>query len=385
MCRSEGLAFAGAWTSKDLGKDESENNEVVHLTSLSSSSAAGPLDGLGLVPGDEVTTTRRFSWNIALPGNPGFMRDIQVGTSGVVKGFADEGHKHLLVALNLTLPGQSEPSEVINKVLPRNLVLTRNYEVVAKAGTGGDESLEDERAQKKSEGLTPKGFSWLNEHLEEQDRTKVVVERSWEKLIDEASSLQRAWYLKGKVSMGMSALMEALPKFGHTDLVVCHRTRVKGHPITEVWTSRAFGARELLFGPVTTEVKEGLWTRTSSVFLSVPQQGPGKHPDGKMLGLDGRGRSSLASAEVFDSNERRGNLFWVIQRTSEEVEANMHLEQVSWTAQVALKFEGGKRRKQEVSWPSENLPPMPIMTNPKAIKAHSRLVLYVPKREESKK
>ena len=93
----------------------------------------------------------------------------------------------------------------------------------------------------------------------------------------------------------------------------------------------------------------------------------------------------MASAEVFDSNERRGNLFWVIQRTSEEDEANLHLEQVSWTAQVALQFEGGKRKKQEVTWPSENLPPMPTMTNPKAIKAHTRLVLYVPKREESKK
>lgn len=379
------MHVAGAWASKDLGKNESENNEVVQLSSLSASSAAGPSDGLGFRPGDEVTTTRRFSWNIALPENPGFMRDIQVGTSGVVQGFADERHQHLLVAMNLTLPGHSEPSKVINKVLPRNLVLTRDYEAPAKAGGGADEGLEEGRGQKKSESLTPKGFAWLNEHLEQEDRTKVVVERSWEKLIDEASDLQRTWYLKGRVSVGMSALMESLPKFGHSDLVVCHRTRVKGHPITEVWTSRAFAARELLFGPATTEVKEGLWTRTSSVFLSVPQQGPGKHPDGKMLGLDGRGRSSLASAEVFDSNERRGNLFWVIQRTSEEEEANLILEQVSWSAQVALKFEGGKRRKQEVTWPSEDLPPMPIMTNPKAIKAHTRLVLYVAKREESKK
>lgn len=371
--------------SKDLSEVCKENAEVVQLSSLSSSAAAGPEDGLGFRPGDEVTVSRRFSWNIPLPENAGFMRDIQVGTSGVVKGFADETHQHLLVAFELILPGKSEASEVINKALPRNLVLTRDYDVPSKAASEKDQGLEDERRQKKTEGLTPKGFAWLNEHLEEQDRTKVVVERNWEKLIDEASALQRTWYLKGKVSVGMAALMETLPKFGHSDLVVCHRSKTKGHPGTEVWTSRDFAARELLFGPATTEVKEGLWTRTSSVFLALPQHGPGKHPEGKMLALDGRGRSFLGSAEVFDSSERTGNLFWVIQRTSEEKEGNLHLEQVSWSAQVALKMDGAKRRKHEVSWPSEDLPPLPIMTNPKAIKAHTRLVVYVPPQKAPQK
>ena len=103
-----------------------------------------------------------------------------------------------------------------------------------------------------------------------------------------------------------------------------------------------------------------------------------------MLGLDGRGWSSLGSAEVFDSNERRGNLFWVIQRSSNESEGNMVLEQVSWTANVALQFPGGKRRKTEVSWASDDLPHLPIMTNPKAIKAHTRLVLYVEPPKEPK-
>ena len=350
-----------------------EETQMVELTSLGASSSAGPQDGLGLRPGDEVVVVRRFSWNIALPGNPAFMRDMQVGSSGVVKGFADETHQHLLVAFKVVLPGQTEGTEIINKALPRNLCLARDYTPPGKARVD-EETLPDERRQKKTEALVPKGFQWLNEGLAEEDRTKVIIERNWDKLIDETSALQRTWYLKGKVSVAMGALMEALPSFGPADLVVCHRTKAKGHPITEVWTSRDFVARELLFGPATTEVKEGLWTKTSSVFLAVPQQGPGKHPEGKMLGLDGRGRSSLSSSEVFDTSERRGNLFWVVQRTSEKKEANMILEQVSWSADVALNV-GTKKKK--VTWASEDLPKLPIMVNPSAIKAHTRLVLHV--------
>lgn len=363
--------------------EDDEGSSVVQLASLSSSAASGPPDALGLRPGDEVKVIRRFSCNLALPENPTFKRDIQVGASGVVKGFADEDHSHLLVAFEVTLPGKSEASEVITKALPRNLVHSRDYAPQRQEETI-HEVLEDERKQKKIEALTPKGLAWLNAHLEEPHRTKVIVERSWDKLIDERSVLQRTWYLKGKVSVAMAALMESLPEFGPSDLVVCHRTRPKGSPSTEVWALRDFGAREILFGPVTSEVKEGFWTKNSSVFLGVPQQGPGKHPEGKMLGLDGRGRSSLGSSEVFDSAERRGNLFWVIQRTSNESEGNMVLEQVSWSANVALQFPGGKRRKQEVSWASEDLPHLPIMTNPKAIKAQTRLVLYVESPKESK-
>ena len=369
---------------EDLGGGpSSDKSQVVELTSLISSSASGPQDGLGLRPGDEVTVTRRFSWNIPLPENPGFMRDIQVGTCGVVKGFADESHHHLLAAFQLTLPGQTEATEVRNKALPRNLVLARDYTLSAKAPADEGE-VEDERQQKKAESLTPKGFLWLNEHIQEDLRTKVIVERHWEKLIDESSALQRTWYLKGQVSVAMKALQEHLPQFGPSDLVVCHRTKDKGHPTTEVWTLRDFPARELFFGPVTSEVKEGLWTRTSSVFLGLPQQGPHRHPEGKMLALDGRGRSTLSSPEVFDSGARRGNLFWVIQRTNAKDEGNMHLAQVSWSAEVTLKIDGGKRRKLETSWPSEDLPRLPIMTNPKVIKAHARLVLYVEVQKEPK-
>lgn len=55
----------------------------------------------------------------------------------------------------------------------------------------------------------------------------------------------------------------------------------------------------------------------------------------------------------------------------------MVLENVSWTSTVALQVGTSKRRKIEVQWPSEDLPNLPVLVNPKALKAHTRLTLYV--------
>ena len=158
---------------------------------------------------------------------------------------------------------------------------------------------------------------------------------------------------------------------------MCHRARPKGPPLTEVWALREFGPRECILPGTTTQIKEGLWTQSSSVFLAVPQAGPGKHPEGKLLALDGRGRSSMASREMIDSQERRGTLFWTIPRTSKKDEANLVIEQVPWSTSVGLKLPLPKKRKCEVNWASENLPPLPVLVNAKTIKAHSRLLVFV--------
>ena len=52
----------------------------------------------------------------------------------------------------------------------------------------------------------------------------------------------------------------------------------------------------------------------------------------------------------------------------------MILETISWDASVNLKLPGGKRRK--VNMESKDLPQLPVMTNPKKIKAHTPIVLY---------
>jgi len=131
-----------------------------------------------------------------------------------------------------------------------------------------------------------------------------------------------------------------------------------------VWTARAFAAKELIVPAITSEVKEGLWSRTNAVFLGVPQAGEGRHPEGKMLCLDGRGRGLLATKEIQDAQEKRGNLFWPIQRSSEKSEANLFLDQVSWSVDFEMKLPGGKKRKAELSWPSDDIPRLPVLLNP---------------------
>ena len=282
----------------------------------------GPQDGLGFKSGDKIKVLHRFSWHIKLDGNPNFRRDIPEGASGVIVGYQDEKHESLLATFELKLPGNKQATPITQKVLPRNVVLESAYE---DGKQGDEEGKEDAEEQETSKPLCPKGFLWLNEHLPQEEQTEVLLETDWEKLCDDESSLQRVAYMKGKVLVAMAALKEALPKFTSKDLVVCHRVKAKGPPSTEVWTARSFQAFELALSPVTTEIKEALWTKnSSSVFLGVPQAGPGRHPDGRMMALDGRGRSIMASEEVLDAQEHRGSLFFVIPRSSKKEDLILH-------------------------------------------------------------
>ena len=376
--------------SKETGlQSASDNKEAgeepgVNLANLGGDSGplSGPQDGLGLKTGDLVKVTRRFSVKVPLKDQPDFRRDITEGTEGEIKGFADEEHIHLLLAIDMTLPNKKEPREVIVKALPKNLALKQDQEdnearpAAKKKGKAGASGAKED-ASGKPEPLVPKGFQFLNEGIEDEEKTKVIVEKQWPKLLDHDSTLQRSSYLKARTLVGLQTLAESLPEFGTSDLMVCHRTRAKGQPLSEVWTLRDFAARELLFAPITTELKEGLWTKTHSVMLAVPQQGAGKHPDGKNIGLDGRGRSLMSSEETIDEQEHSGNLFWVIRRSSEKPESNMSLEQASWSLDVSIKLPGGaKKRKAEASWPSDDLPSLPLMVNLKPIKKHTELVLH---------
>jgi hypothetical protein len=119
-----------------------------------------------------------------------------------------------------------------------------------------------------------------------------------------------------------------------------------------------------------------LWTRNAYALVGLPTHGQGRHPTGKDLGFDGRGKNKMAAAGTIDDQEHRGMIGWVIERTADESEANLALDEATWSAEVSVKFPGGKKRKAEVSWDSKHLPSLPIIINPKAIAAHTRLLLH---------
>ena len=107
----------------------------------------------------------------------------------------------------------------------------------------------------------------------------------------------------------------------------------------------------------------------------VPKHGPGAHPEGSALALDGRTRTSIAKAGSLDSQEHLGSLFWLAHRSSDASEANMVLESCSWEHKVTLEMPP-KKKKHVVEWEPGDLPSIPLLLNKRAVKQHQRLVVY---------
>ena len=111
--------------------------QMVDLQSLAQQEAPeeqGASSASGMLrPGDRVTVARRFTWTIPLETNPDFRHDLQVGTEGIVEGFADETHRQVLVSFQMKLPGPrgSITRTVIDKAYPRNLVRTSDFQAQA--------------------------------------------------------------------------------------------------------------------------------------------------------------------------------------------------------------------------------------------------------------
>merc|ERR1712051_838340 len=104
--------------------------------------------------------------------------------------------------------------------------------------------------------------------------------------------------------------------------MVASRRSSRGVWITEVWTLRDFKPKEIRIAPVTTQMKESRLTSGNSSQVGIPSHGVGKHPTGSSIALDGRGRSSMHPAGVCgEVAEKRGSLFWCIQRANDKGEA----------------------------------------------------------------
>ena len=105
-------------------------------------------------------------------------------------------------------------------------------------------------------------------------------------------------------------------------------------------------------------------------------RGPGQHPEGAALALDGRYRQSIAASGSLDTSKHTGILFYIVDRSVDEQEANMSLETVNWEYSAHLQLPLKKKAKQAVAWTSQDLPNIPILVNKKGLNEHTRLVVY---------
>ena len=77
-----------------------------------------------------------------------------------------------------------------------------------------------------------------------------------------------------------------------------------------------------------------------------------------------------------EAADKRGSLFWCIQRTHNKEEANVVEESCTFGSSVEVNLGG---TKQTIKWNTPDLPAIPFLTNKKAIKQHTQVKLFLEK------
>ena len=327
--------------------------------------------------GDEVTVTRRMSWTVPLPDKPDFRKNIEEGMHGVVEGWADLEKRKVLLKVNVTLPGG--PRDITHEVFPRNIMLTTEYDLEKAKPSEAKAAPASSSASGSSAGASAVP-EWL---LKDSDPSALKIEAEWTKHLADNDNLSQNFWLRSRVGMCLEALYESLPTYTDKDLLVCHRQNKHGVWKDEVWTKRAFAPQELVFAPLSSQVRETHLTATANVILGLPKHGRGSHPENLSLAVDGRGRACLAKAGSIDGVEHKGSLFWLVQRTSTELEANMTFESTSFENKVSFTMPN-KKRKTSCDWSSTELPTVPLLVNKKAVPPNKLLAVFMaapPKKE----
>ena len=360
-------------------KDDCEEvvlDNLRHLKRRASDDAPqGP--GCGrLQRGDRVTVVKRMTWTLKNEGQKDFRRDIVPGTEGTVEGYADPDHRQVLV--KITIEFSEGPQQVVYPAYPRNLQLTKDYQA-QRAGASDPAAATAESIKEKDKGgKARKGPpDWL---VGASDPADVKIEGNWVKCLGDADTLNRVFFLKSRVGMCLAALLEVMPKYTPEDLVVAHRQNSKGVWRDELWTNRNFAAHELVFAPLTSQLKDTHLTAAANAIVGLPRCGRGSHPERQEIALDGRARTSIAPPGAIDDNAHAGSLFWLVSRTSDASEGNMSWETSTFADSMEVNFacrpSKEKKRKLLVDWASTDLPTIPLLTNKKAIKAHTRLLVF---------
>ena len=160
----------------------------------------------------------------------------------------------------------------------------------------------------------------------------------------------------------------------------------KGVWRSEVWTKRAFEPLETQLGPWSSQLKDTHLMASAHVVVALPEHGRGAHPGNLSLALDGRGKNLVALKGLLSTEEHKGSLFWIVQRTSKASDANLVFENVTFETQVCVSLPTTKKRKVEASlWGPEELPGIPILINKGSLKKHIQLFCFQPEKKKDDK
>ena len=118
----------------------------------------------------------------------------------------------------------------------------------------------------------------------------------------------------------------------------------------EVWTERDFEAVDILLAPHSSQLKETHLTGHAHAGVALPKNGRGAHPENSSLALDGRLRSLIATEGPLDEKEYAGSLYWLITRTNDPAEANLHTENMTFKQHTEVMLSGPASPPRSESW-----------------------------------
>ena len=322
-----------------------------------------------------------MTWKNIRPDDPEWRKDIVEGTLGTIEGFPDpETKRQVLLKILLDVgPGKTKKREVCQPCNPGNL--TKSSELKAKrAGVAASEVPPAKKAKKEDDKKGPPGWCMLT-----SQEGEVKVESSFKELLLDNAAETRTHFLKARVNVALESLCNVLPTYCKKDLVVVQRRNAKGVWNSELWTNRAFEPEELLFAPMSTQLKDTHIMKELNAVVGIPKHGRGSHPGNQSLAFCGRGKYLIGKEGSIDEAQHKGVLFFLVGRTSDESEVTMSLEQTSLEMGVTVNLPLSKKKKsltggaellQSTSsqWGKEELPSIPVLINKKALKAHVRLM-----------
>ena len=350
-----------------------DNEKEVDLTGIrglkrTCSAGADPETPQGFKRGDKVTVMRKVTWEIPQPDNPKYRKDIAKGQQGVIEGFASQDGSLVLLKVIIDLPtGKSQA--ITNQIYPRNLKLT-NEVLLERASTQVDTPGCPRTSPKQhAPNQCPDWVPGSSDPQSVKQQEPFPLEA-----LDKNTKLM---YLRGRIAVGLEAIYETLPCYDAEDFLLVHRKNEKGVWKDELWTLRDFEPLEIMFGPFSSQLKETHLMATANAVVTLPKHGRGAHPDNSSLALDGRGRTLMAPAGVLDEAKHEGNLYWLVQRTSEESAANLTYESATWEHQIKLNLPAHKKRKiHKVDWATSELPSFPLLVNKGPVKKSVLLQVF---------
>ena len=146
----------------------------------------------------------------------------------------------------------------------------------------------------------------------------------------------KLFQLKGRVAVSLQALAEVLPLYHDKDFHLVARQNDKGIWCSEVWTKRSFEPLEIQLGPWSSQLKDSHLMTTCMLWWAFPKVALVHILTITPWSLTVQARTRWHLNGEFDEEEHTESLFWVVGRTSQVVDVNLVLENITFETQIKM-------------------------------------------------